>query len=540
VVSKGASTELILRLRNNNNNNNRPTLDRQSFHGGSSSSSSSIPRRNIDGSYISSLIQDLMWAVSELQLTTASSSAATATTATTTKAENWAIFLHGCLTRDSRGYHGIRHVFEICAGASSLQFLAAAFRNAISYHSIDQDTAQFSPMNARREQELLHGIFVPGTLILAETTLVDASDLLVADIFNFKRGSDLKQFQGLHGAIDVFLSAILASRLLKYSLPLAQIAQIATCLEATIPFRTIQKQQQQQQHGHAHTTTTPLDILYARLAQCNETYGLQLTKGQLVETLQQAADLQNRSVGNMVTDDIAEFLDHTWSLLPEQHSSLRRHALYTLADYYAALYSMTELIRGLQPSTVYVSFRGVPNKDEMRVFHERLQCNLVTSTVYLRVRLFSVAMVSALACLTGGGGPKSFFFGDIPSADRQTERLGDGLPKMMIDSENGDKEGVSQHDEVYDILCGNRMSDTGFDTQNAPLAAYLYRQLGCPAIVKALEHAALPMTEDSAWALLQSLPPAVVGAVGAEVGRVAVSRRKGIERLLGEHFGVHP
>ena len=205
---------------------------------------------------------------------------------------------------------------------------------------------------------------------------------------------------------------------------------------------------------------------------------------------------------------------------------------------------MATVMQELQPDVVYVSFRGVPNEKEMRSFRRRLSANLAISTVYLRARLFSVAIVSAIACLTGGDAPKAFFFGDVPSPDspRPTERLGDGLhesrPRMMPGL--NDSQDIRERDEVYDILCGDRMSETAFDTRNAPLAAFWYKALGDNRICGLLEHCTVPMTEASAWKLLKSLPPALVQATGKELSRIAVSRSQRISSLLEELAPSHP
>ena len=471
----------------------------------SSSTTTTAPASLLGQSYISSIIEDLQWAFGEW----------TNQTLDVTTAEDWAIFLHGILTRESRGYHGLQHVFVLCAGASPMQLLAAVFRDVIS-HYIDGGES----LQGTRQMQLLEGVFEPNTLVLSKD-LADPRDRLVIDIFGHKLGQDLAMHHGLHQGLDVFLSAMLANRLLKEHLALPYLAQLAACLETTVPFRKANEQGQ-----------TPLDLLFLRFVDCNQKYQLGLTEPQIIETLQQSADLHNRSVGNMVSDDLAEFLDHTWSLLPERHASLRRRALYTLAEYYQAIHSMVDVTEGLQPTNVYITFRGLPDEMEMNKFRMRLKRNLSISCVYLRARLFCVAVVSAFAYCSGGDGPKSFFFGDLPSVDRQvTERLGDGLMAEQNEEEDRDK-----HDEVYDILRGDRISDKGFDTRAAPLAAYLYRELGKDVIFEALEYAEVPMTKESGLKLLKFLPKDVVCSVGTEVARVTVSRSKRIAHVLQEHF----
>ena len=79
------------------------------------------------------------------------------------------------------------------------------------------------------------------------------------------------------------------------------------------------------------------------------------------------------------------------------------------------------------------------------------------------------------------------------------------------------------------------MSETSFDTRHAPLAAFLHRKLGPEGVADALEHCDVSMTTEQAWALLRThLPRDVVIQAGNEVGRVAVSRQRWIDRVLSE------
>jgi hypothetical protein len=322
---------------------------------------------------------------------------------------------------------------------------------------------------------------------------------------------------------------MVASHLLRETLSAKHVAQLAAVLEATVPFRT------------AVDNLDPLERLYQRLAECNEQYHLSLSEKEMVETIRQGADLLNRSVANMATTDIAVFLGHTWSLMPEQHASLRQSSLLTLPEYYQAVYSMTKRITDMDPDTIFLSFRGLPAEEELQQFKVQTARNLDMAALYLRTRLFSTAVVTAFACLTGGMDvPMCFCFGDLPSVNRdQTTRLGDGLESVDLPADDGEEEmtcchqGRQIHREVYNVLRGNRMSETGFNSRNAPLAAYLYQELGNDMLMEALKKCSFPrMTEESSWELLRFLPRRIVCTVGEEVGKITVSRAAPIRRVL--------
>jgi hypothetical protein len=459
--------------------------------------------RGEDQSYVCSLIEDLLWAGTELRGPDQVSMK---------QAEEWAIFLHGTLTDEKRAYHGIAHVFKIAAGASPIQLLAAFFRDVISYY-VDISTG----LDPRRT-EILKGVFEPGTFILSKE-LTDPRDACIVHIFGYPSGMDLAPHLKAYDGLDIFVSALLACRLMKDALTLSHVVQLAACLEATIPFRKT-----------AVGQDTPLEVLYKRLHSCNQLYGTEFSEQQISETVQQAADFHNRSFGNMASKDLAEFVDHTWRLLPEQHESLRQHALYTLTDYYKAIQSMAQLTKTFEPSSVFVSYKGVPSDKELERFHTRLESNSSIAQHYIQARLFSVAVVSALACLTGGDhAPKSFFFGDLPSFHRQSTVLGDGLIQ-----EKDDEEESNDNQVYYLLLTGDRLSEYGFDARKAPLAAFLYRALGLEAIMRALTQCEVPMTDESSWTLLRGLPRVVIEQVGNEVARVALSRKQSIDHFLDD------
>jgi hypothetical protein len=486
--------------------------------------------------YITSLIEDMQWAFQELDCDFEKA-----------KLEEWAIFVHASLTNESRNYHGVPHVFEISAGAAPMQLLAAIFRD-VTNHYIDGEGI------SAKHVELLQGVLQEGTFIL-QSDLSSSSNVcpvsssgrqiaLVSAIFGVTPGTDLFGYQGMHKGLDVFLSAVVASRLLEDTLSLKQTAQLCCCLEATIPFRTAPGGSQS-----SPDSSKPLDRLFARLEQANIDFNLRMTSQEMVETVQLGADLTNRNIGNMVAEDLTEFLSHTWSLLPEQNVALRQHSLFTVHDFYDAVSTMVDWVENIQAECIYSTFRGVPDEEERLELHEQLTYNLHLAVIYLQARLLSVGVVAAFAALTGGDAPFSFFFGDAPSVNGESAQLGDGLVGLSAsasaplqdseqDSEAEDSEaedsddfdGIVSH-EVLNLLRGHRMIGTFFDKGNAPLAAYLYENLGDDLVSVGLKLCSLDFTEESARALLRFLPARVFRTVAKELSRFTVSRTKAIAAL---------
>lgn len=445
----------------------------------------------VNETYIASLIDDLQTSLRALD-----------SSPSLEVLERWATLIHECLSVDSRKFHSVHHVFEISSGCDPLQLLAAFFRDSIN-------CVTDGALTARQEQ------YVSDILDRHECSIThvvnDRLVSLVMDIFGRHVGQSVRKDRGL----DVFLSAILMARVLKDDLSETSLAQIAVCMEATIPFRE-----------------RALDNLYERLKAANDKYELKLTEQDLIDSIQRAADLSNRNLGNFASEDAVFFLDHTWSLLPEWSSALRRSYLYSVNDMCKACHKMEVFLTNLDATLVFQSFRGVPNEEEMFFFQQRLSVNLEKGRKYMRAKLVSVSACAAIATLSGGDGPMSFFAGDLPTHNYHSDRLGETFPTFNF------KELTKGCDnDVYLILNRGRQLEQSFDTRNAPMAAYLYAILGDSGMLEALQVCQFPMTIESSRALLKFLPQDSVELIAADIGKIALSRTAIIQDLMVELFG---
>lgn len=474
------------------------TLSEESIH-----DSADDPKS--DHSFVCSLQQDLLWVFSEWSVRADGS--VDPCHITMAQAEEWAIFVHAALTEANRAFHDMAHVFQICAGASPLQVISALFRDVISYWVLDHG------QESESTKRYLQNVFKEeGSTVLSDAVWEEPREACIAYIFGYEKGSANNRTSRL----DIFLSCLLASRLLRSVLSVPHVLQLAICLEATIPFRG-----------------PTLDASYARLRTANELYNQgesSFLDEQMTLVIQQAADLHNRYVGNMASTNLAEFLGHTWQLLPEKHDALRHHSLYRLNDYYIAIQSMATMTNTYDPMKIFCTFSDIPTEKEVTKYRDQLQKNLGVCQTYMQARLLSVAVVEAIATFCGGtDAPKSFFFGDLPKFHQQATLLGDGLfdeRETIVTDANSDA--------LYSLLLtGEGMSDVTFDASRAPLAAFLYLHLSPSGIRSALERVGeIPMTEERASAVLKSIPLNIVERVATEVGRVAVSRRRLIQRFL--------
>jgi hypothetical protein len=332
--------------------------------------------------------------------------------------------------------------------------------------------------------------------------------LMVESIFGVVPGQEMSPMKGL----NEFLSAVSAVRVLSTVLDKRHLAEIACCIEATIPFRP------------AKDGITAMDDLFERMIRTNQQFHLGLANTEIVVAVQRAALLSNRDVGNFGSEDRIWFLDNTWSLLPETNESLRHENLYTVNEFQLAVFKMYGFFSFLNPANIFTSYLGVPSEDVLERLTAQARRNLEIGKLYVGAKLLSSSVLAAFAELTGGDAPMSLFTGDRPSRHRVSRRLEDYLPTPTS------LEGRDM--DVYNILAHGRNNETSFDIRQSPLAAYLYACLGDEVITILKEHTMHPMTKERAKALLKCIPNDAVCLLGENMAKVAVSRADLIRQVV--------
>jgi hypothetical protein len=432
--------------------------------------------------------------------------------------ETMAVLVHDSMSASSRNYHSVQHVFDISRDLrDSIAILAAIFHDCIYYH-VD---GRLTVIQAR----LLEGVFQTdddGTSqMIAHRESVcsikapeqdrDPLVLMVEMIFGFTYG----QIVGPQNGLNEFLSAVIAVRTLNEHLPMSILAQIACCIEATIPFRSL------------IDGIEPMDKLYCHMQKTRNMFELDLTDPQLVECVQRACILSNFDVGNFGSDDRHWFLDNTWSLLPETNESLRQQYLYTAKEFHHAVFKMNGFFSFLKPGVVFQSFQGVPCEEEMSLLVKACTENLEIGKKYVGAKLLAVGVLTAFAELTGGDAPMSLFMGDLPSRHHVSTKLEDSLPSPPAAA-------LKKCDSVvYGLLSQGRRTETSFDIRQSPLAAYLYGCLGDEALYQVLKSNKMyPMEKENSLELLACLPREAIEAVAKNMAIVALSRSDLIRDLV--------
>lgn len=421
--------------------------------------------------------------------------------------EDWAVLIHESMSRASRNYHGVQHVFDIAQNETDpILVLAAFFHDCIYYH-VDGGFSKY-------QASILEGVIDKKGSDLYLTTRTDDELLcMVENIFDFKPGQAVACQSGL----NEFLSAVVAVRKLEPVLSRADLACIACCIEATIPFRPTNDE-----------TPSTMDMLHSRMAKANDDFDLGMTEASLIKAVQRAARTSNLDVLNFSTTDRAWFLDNTWSLLPETNESLRDQYLYTTQEFQKAIYNLYGFFCFLKPSRVFVSFQGVPPPEKLEIMTTEAARNIEVGRRYVRAKVLSYSVLAAFAVLTGGDAPMALLIGDLQSRKHIIHHLSDVLPTPPPERlENCDL-------CVYNLLLKGRTQETPFDVKQSPTAAYLYGWMGDDAVEELLKDRDICPMDDATKAtdLLSHMPRNIVERVAENLAKVAVSRASAIRSVM--------
>ena len=82
----------------------------------------------------------------------------------------------------------------------------------------------------------------------------------------------------------------------------------------------------------------------------------------------------------------------------------------------------------VEPELVFSQYHGVPSDDEFHEMIGRASANINIAREYLKIRLVSIAILEALAQVSGGDTPLSIFMGDLSDQTGNIRRLEDFLP----------------------------------------------------------------------------------------------------------------
>jgi len=412
---------------------------------------------------------------------------------------------------EARQFHTPEHVLHLANASDPIQSLAALFHDIV-YYQVDRG---FSPE--------IYGCIAPYILeVESELWLIAAQDpddrlfRMTMDMFEVSPGQKLSTQAGS----NEFLSALVMTKRLEKLVPEKILLQIIAYIEATIPFR-----------GKDAQDTGPFERLARRLRNVSQTFQISMRESEISDTICGAVTFANCDVDSFAEKDVSVFLDGTWRLLPETNVALRSGRVYSIKDYRHALQTMGNFLAHLNPENVFHQYMGTPSEADFRQMVKLAYQNIATAREYLSIKLLAIAVIEALADLTGGDAPLSLFTGDILLNGEGIHRY----EKYLVPGNNlvtQDRSSV-----IYKLLESGRAVDAYFDNRNSPLALFLYSQLAHEEITQMLS-AAQDMFAGKLepHAFLDRFDAFLVAAVARACAATVMTRQEKLSMIAQEYM----
>lgn len=359
------------------------------------------------------------------------------------------------MTGPWRYFHSIEHILAVGGSQDGIEILAALFHDLV-YVQVDGSvnfnlTYYLAPL-IREER---------GQLYIREQIDYQSSAIfeMVLQVFCFAAGQALSPLAGQ----NEFLSAVVAAQVLEPFFYPCLIVQIITCIEATIPFR-----------AKSQAGLSSNEVLCQRLRLINNQFNLKLTDAEITLTIKRSVRLANRDVYSFAHPSSAVFLANTWNLLPETNHNLQKSNSYTVRDYRIALQKMSGFLSFLKPELVFRQFQGEPDHQTYQELIERTQKNLKVASLYLKSKLFAIAIIEALSLRLGQDISLSIMMGELPTSKVFVGRLVDYLPKLITCCQP--KNEIEK--EVLNLLENGRSDNSDYDLKTSPLTVFIVGYLG--------------------------------------------------------------
>lgn len=423
--------------------------------------------------------------------------------------EHIAVLVHRAMTVHTRYFHTLEHVFSFTTEEDPIQTLAACFHDIV-YYQVDQgffpDIENLIAQYIRKNSN--------GFLI---ADLLDPEDLsiqLTLDVFDFRPG----QFLAPNNGLNEFLSALVMNKTLEKIVSAQDLLKITVCIEATIPF------QGKNASGESH-----IDLLEKRLFGINQKYSFNFSLEEIQDILKKAVIFSNKDVENFSEPDPGVFLDNTWKLLPETNPTLRWQGIYSVRDYRRAIQNMEQFFSWLNPDMIFNYYQGVPPREKYERMVQQAHLNVYTAREYLRVKLLAIAILEALAELTGGNAPLSLFTGGLRDGEEKLDHYEGYWPEPRVSSV------VDEESIILRLLGKGRAHDVNFDLKNSPLSLFLFTRLGQPQINMLVREAGLMFRGQlSPRQFLAQIDSKIVSAVANACAQTCFTRRERLLQVVSE------
>jgi hypothetical protein len=412
------------------------------------------------------------------------------------KVEDLSVMVHKAMTLHARNYHTLEHVFSFIQPNDPINTIAAMYHDLV-YYQVDRS---FLPEIRRIIAPYI--IEKDGHIHLRETLpRHDRVFDIILSIFGLTSRTNISEFDGL----NEFLSAVVMSNQLQDVIEEKDLLNISICIEASIPFRD----------------KDYFEKLETKVRAACSQFQCPLDEAEIASSIKRAVRFANKDVESFAETNASKFLIATWKLLPETNEALRARDVYTIIEFRRALEKTEKFLSTLDPESVFHSYQGAPVEETFHRMAMRVKTNLAIAREYFQVKLLTLAILEALAEVTGGDAPLALFMGELPNENGNTRRLEDYLPEI---EEITSKQSVTAVDK---ILQAGRIGEASFDLHTSPLSLFIYRQLPPEDLDEFFDLAQKMFAGDiQTDNFLDELPPPIVHPIAKASAAMVSTRRK--------------
>jgi hypothetical protein len=357
-----------------------------------------------------------------------------------------------------RYFHDCEHIFTVAGNDHPLEIIAGLFHDLVYVQVDDGINSNLAGYLTPYIEDLdnKHNLAIKNTNNLVA---IDSTFEMVLSVFGFAPGQTLSPLAGQ----NEFLSALITAKILESFLSLSLITQIVTIIEATIPFRP-----------RSREGFTVIEQLKQRLEITNSKFALGLTAVEIETTLQQAVRVSNRDVSSFAYAEAADFLDKTWSLLPETNHALVQTPNYTIRQYRLALQKMDAFFNFLQPEMIFIRCHSEPSAENYQKFIDRATHNLQIGKLYLASKLIAIGLLEALSLKFNSNISFPVIIDNFRNQNNDFARVVNFLPREKFSSCK--PENIVEL-EVLHLLQHGRHQSLDYDLKESPLASFLIKYI---------------------------------------------------------------
>jgi len=368
----------------------------------------------------------------------------------------------GTMGGKARFFHNPDHVIHVGSHGDSISVIAALFHDLV-YLQVDEGMG--NEVSALVDSAIEQNA---GSLRVREVLAEEAQ--LACELFDVHPGTQISKMQGL----NEFLSAMAASQVLHPVAGASTVAQILCCIELTIPFR-----------GRDKTGRSAAEQLYDRLAKVDRKLHLNLGDQGCRQAIRRAVRLANQDVSSFAASTGADFLAHTWELVPETNPLLRAPTAASVEAFAKALLQMEGFFSNLAPKSVFQQFDGEPSNHDLEVLAQNAARNIEEGRYYFRLKVTALAILEAAGESLGKNMGLPVLLGELSNLAVGKQKVAKFLPqKGKVAQVEG---GLARR--VLKLLENPHTEEIGPTLKSSPMAAFLLLELGFEQMLKLWEPA---------------------------------------------------